>query len=41
LLPADIRAAVTFLASKEAGYIKAQPLVVDGGQIIPETPDVL
>lgn len=39
--PEDIGAAVAFFASKEAGYITAQSLVVDGGQIVPETPDVL
>lgn len=39
--PEDIGAAVAFFASKEAQYITAQSLVVDGGQIVPETPDVL
>ncbi len=39
--PKDIGAAVAFFASKESQYITAQSLVVDGGQIVPETPDVL
>lgn len=40
--PADIGAAVTFFASKEAGYITGQSIVVDGGQVLPESPgDVL
>lgn len=33
----DIAAAVQFLASKEAGYITGQTLIVDGGQILPES----
>jgi 3-oxoacyl-[acyl-carrier protein] reductase len=36
--PADIGWAVRFLASEEAGYITGHPLVVDGGQVLPETP---
>jgi len=39
--PEDIGVAVNFLSSKEAAYITAQLLVVDGGQILPETPDVI
>lgn len=39
--PADIGATVAFFASEEAKYINGQSLVVDGGQILPETPDVL
>ncbi len=39
--PEDIGAAVNFFSSKEAAYITAQSLVVDGGQILPETPDVI
>lgn len=39
--PEDIGAAVAFFASKEANYITGQALVIDGGQIIPETPDVI
>lgn len=30
--PADVAAAVSFLASEEAGFITAQTLVIDGGQ---------
>lgn len=33
----DIAAAVQFLASKEAGFITGQTLVIDGGQILPES----
>ncbi|GGK29818.1 3-oxoacyl-[acyl-carrier protein] reductase [Caldalkalibacillus uzonensis] len=32
----DIAYAVLFLASKEAGYITGQTIIVDGGQILPE-----
>lgn len=39
--PEDIGAAAVFFASEEAGYITGQGLVVDGGQILPETPDSL
>ncbi|WP_100639124.1 SDR family oxidoreductase [Marinobacter salexigens] len=39
--PEDIGAAVCFFASEEAKYITGQSLVVDGGQILPETPDVI
>ena len=39
--PEDIGAAVAFFASKEANYSTGQSLVIDGGQIIPETPDVI
>ncbi|MGG7444244.1 3-oxoacyl-ACP reductase FabG [Zafaria sp. J156] len=39
--PADIGHAVTFLASEEARYITGQTLVVDGGQILPESPEAL
>lgn len=35
--PADIGWAVRFLASPEARYITGQTLVVDGGQVLPET----
>lgn len=30
-----------FLASKEAGYITGQAIVVDGGQILPESLEAL
>lgn len=36
-LPADIGHAALFLASVEAGFITGQGLVVDGGQILPES----
>jgi len=39
--PEDIGATVCFFASDEAKYITGQSLVIDGGQIIPETPDVI
>lgn len=39
--PEDIGAAVCFFASQEAKYITGQSLVIDGGQILPETPDVI
>ena len=35
-LPEDIAAAVEFFASKDAGFITGQSLIVDGGQTIPE-----
>jgi 3-oxoacyl-[acyl-carrier protein] reductase len=37
----DIGNAVLFLASDEAGYITGQTLVVDGGQIIPESVEAI
>jgi 3-oxoacyl-[acyl-carrier protein] reductase len=36
--PEDIAHAHLFLASDEASYITGQTIVVDGGQILPETP---
>jgi len=39
--PEDIGTAVSFFASEEAKYITGQSLVIDGGQILPETPDVV
>lgn len=37
----DIANTVLFLASKEAGYITGQAIVIDGGQILPECLDAL
>jgi 3-oxoacyl-[acyl-carrier protein] reductase len=37
----DIGYAALFLASKEAGYITGQTIVVDGGQVLPESLDAL
>ena len=34
----DIGNAALFFASDEAGYITGQTLVVDGGQVLPESP---
>lgn len=39
--PMDIGAAAAFFASKETGYITGQTIVVDGGQVLPETPDAM
>jgi 3-oxoacyl-[acyl-carrier protein] reductase len=38
---ADIGNAALFFASDEAGYITGQTLVVDGGQILPESVQAL
>lgn len=35
--PEDIAYAIMFLASDEAGYITGQSIIVDGGQILPES----
>ena len=35
--PADIGDAALFFASEEAGYVTGQCLVVDGGQVLPES----
>lgn len=37
----DIGSAAVFFASKETGYITGQSLVIDGGQILPESPEAL
>lgn len=34
---ADVAHAVLFLASGEAGFITGQTLIVDGGQVLPES----
>jgi 3-oxoacyl-[acyl-carrier protein] reductase len=39
--PTDIGWAVRFLASPEARYVTGQTLVVDGGQVLPESPEAL
>lgn len=37
----DVGYAFLFLASKEAAYIPGQTIIVDGGQILPESLDAL
>ena len=37
----DIAYAALFLASDEAGFITGQTIVVDGGQVLPESPQAL
>jgi 3-oxoacyl-[acyl-carrier protein] reductase len=37
----DIGNAALFLATDEAGYITWQTIVVDGGQVLPESPDAV
>lgn len=37
----DIGHAALFFASREAGYITGQTLIVDGGQVLPESQDAL
>jgi len=36
--PEDVGWAVRFLASREARYITGQTLIIDGGQVLPESP---
>jgi 3-oxoacyl-[acyl-carrier protein] reductase len=38
---ADVGNACLFLATEEAGFITGQTIVVDGGQVLPESPDAL
>ena len=38
--PEDIGYTAVFLASREAGFITGQAIVVDGGQVLPETPNL-
>ena len=37
----DIGHAAAFFASPEAGYITGQALAIDGGQVLPESPQAL
>lgn len=37
----DVASAVLFLVSDEAGYITGQHIIVDGGQIVPESLDAM
>jgi 3-oxoacyl-[acyl-carrier protein] reductase len=39
--PADIGYTAAFLASDEAGYLTGQSIAVDGGQVLPESPDAV
>lgn len=39
--PADIGYTAAFLASDEAGYLTGQAIAVDGGQVLPESPDAV
>lgn len=39
--PKDIGYAAAFLASTEAKYITGQTIIIDGGQILPESPEAL
>ncbi len=39
--PEDIGHAACFLASKEAAFITGQTIIIDGGQILPESPEAL
>jgi 3-oxoacyl-[acyl-carrier protein] reductase len=37
----DIANAALYFASEEAGYVTGQTIVVDGGQVLPESPAAL
>ena len=39
--PEDIGHLAAFLATVEAGYITGQAIAVDGGQVLPESPDAV
>ena len=39
--PEDIGYLAAFLATSEAGYITGQAIAVDGGQVLPESPDAV
>ncbi len=39
--PEDIGTLAAFLATREAGYITGQAIAVDGGQVLPESPDAI
>ncbi len=39
--PEDIGYTAAFLASEEAGYLTGQAIAVDGGQVLPESPDAV
>ncbi len=39
--PQDIGYAACFLASREAAYITGQTIIIDGGQILPESAEAL
>jgi 3-oxoacyl-[acyl-carrier protein] reductase len=39
--PADIGYLAAFLATREEGYITGQAIAVDGGQVLPESPDAV
>jgi 3-oxoacyl-[acyl-carrier protein] reductase len=39
--PADIGHLAAFLATDEASYITGQAIAVDGGQVLPESPDAV